>query len=205
MKKPKVRELKEAVKGIFSKPYTTEFPYKPHTPSARYRGRPMYNKDVCVGCGACSQVCPAKAIDMFDSFEDGVPVRHLSQHPARCIFCGECERNCITKEGIKLTQQFDIAFFDEKDTVDEVQHNLVVCRSCGEVIGTEKHLRWVSKRIGNLSFAQPLLLTQLMEELQIKTEYEEKVVPPIQRTDMLKVVCPKCRRVALISDEKKGK
>jgi hypothetical protein len=43
----------------------------------------------------------------------------------------------------------------------------------------------------------------MIKNLNIKTEYEEKFVPPIQRTDILKVVCPKCRRIAFISDEKK--
>lgn len=205
VKKPKLRELKEAVKGIFSKPYTTDFPYKPHTPPAKYRGKPEYNKDFCVGCGACFQVCPARAIDLKDTVENFSAKRVLTQHPSRCIFCGECERNCITGQGIKLTTRFDIAYFDDRDTLESIEHKLITCINCGTVIGTEKHLQWVFKRIGNLALAQPVLLTQLMETLNIKTEFEEKVVPPIQRTDMLKVVCPKCRRIAFISDEKKEK
>ncbi|MGI6595340.1 MAG: 4Fe-4S dicluster domain-containing protein [Candidatus Ratteibacteria bacterium] len=205
MKKPKIRELKEAVKGIFSRPYTTKFPYQPHTPPPRYRGKPEYYEEGCVGCGACFQVCSANAIDMIDNTEKGNPTRTLIQHPSKCIFCRECERNCITGEGIKLTQRFDIAYVDEEDVLSSVKHKLITCLYCGTVIGTEKHLRWVLKRIGNLGFAQPVLLSQLMEELQVKTEYEEKGVPPIQRTDMLKVVCPKCRRIAFISDEKKEK
>jgi hydrogenase-4 component H len=202
MKKPKIRELTEAVKGIFSRPYTTKFPYQPHIPPPRYRGKPEYNKEGCIGCGACFQVCPADAIDMVDKTENGNAARTLIHHPSKCIFCGECERNCITGEGIKLTQKFDIAYVDEEDVLNSVEHNLITCLHCGTVIGTEKHLRWVFKRIGNLGFAQPVLLTQLMEELQIRTDYEEKCVPPVQRTDMLKVICPKCRRLAFISDEK---
>ncbi|MCX8081963.1 MAG: 4Fe-4S dicluster domain-containing protein [bacterium] len=205
MKKPKIRELKEAVKGILSKPYTTDFPYKPHTPPLRYRGKPEYNKDICVGCGACFQVCPAKAIDMKDTLENGIAKRVLIQYPSRCIFCRECERNCITGEGIKLTTKFDIAYFNEQDTLDSVEHKLITCIHCRTVIGTEKHLQWVLKKLGNLGFAQPVLLMQLMEMFNIKTDFEEKVIPPIQRTDLLKVVCPKCRRLAFISDEKKGK
>ena len=203
VKKPKIRELKEAVKGIFSKPYTTDFPYKLHIPPLRYRGKPEYNRDICVGCGACFQVCPAKAIEMVDKIENHTATRILIQHPSQCIFCGECERNCITKEGIKLTTKFDIAYFNEKDTLDSIEHKLIVCQYCGTIIGSEKHLQWVLKRIGNLGFAQPVLLTQLTETLKIKTDFEEKVVSPIQRTDMLKIVCPKCRRIAFISDEKK--
>lgn len=204
MKKPKIRELKEAITSLFSKPFTTEFPYKPVTAVKRYRGKPKYNEDICVGCGGCFQVCPTKAIEMIDDVNgNGGPTRTLVHHPARCIFCGECQRNCITKEGIKLTGEFDVSYFDEKNVVGSVKHKLLVCKECGEVIGTEKHILFVSKKLGNLAFSQPVTISRIMEELEIRGDAEEKISPPIQRTDMLKIVCPKCRRIAFISDEKK--
>ncbi len=202
MRKPKIRELKEAITSLFSKPFTTDFPYKPLTPVKRFRGKPKYNEDGCVGCGACFQVCPAKAIELTDE-KTGEPKRTLLHHPARCIFCGECERNCITKEGIKMTGEFENSYFDEKSVTNSVEHKLVVCEHCGETLGTEKHIMWVFRKLGNMAFSQPVTISRLMEELEIKTGAEEKVVPPIQRTDRLKVVCPKCRRIAFISDEKK--
>lgn len=203
MKKPKIRELKEAVASLFSRPFTTEFPYKPHTPAKKFRGKPEYNRDTCVGCGACYHVCPARAIDMIDEVNGDKGTRTFIHHPKDCLFCGECERNCITDDGIKLTQVFDAAYFDEKDVQSSVEHRLVICKDCGEVIGTEKHILWAFKKLGNLAFSQPVMLSQLMEALELKTEAEEKVVPPIQRTDALKIICPKCRRIAFISDEKK--
>jgi len=203
MRKPKLRELKEAITSLFSKPYTTDFPFKPHIPAKRSRGKPEYNEDECVGCGACFQVCPAKAIEMTDTVKNGSAVRKLVHHPAQCLFCGECERNCITKEGIKLSQKFDIAYFDEKDVLSSVEHKLLVCKYCGEIIGTEKHILWTFRKIGNLGFAQPTMLSRLMEELEIKTDSEEKFIPPVQRTDIFKIVCPKCRRLAFLSDEMK--
>jgi len=203
VKKPKIRELKEAITSLFSRPFTTEFPFKPHVPAKKFRGKPEYNSDTCVGCGACFYVCPARAIDMSDEVVDGRGKRVLVHHPKDCLFCGECERNCITDDGIKLTGIFDAAYFDEKDVQSRVEHNLVVCKDCGEIIGTEKHILWAFKKLGSLAFSQPVMLSQLMEALEIKTEAEEKVVPPIQRTDALKIICPKCRRIAFISDEKK--
>ena len=202
MRKPKIRELKEAITSLISKPYTTKFPYEEHKPFPRFRGKPKYNEEKCVGCGGCFQVCPSKAIDMIDDIENRK--RILIHNPDKCIFCGECERNCITKEGIKLTNQFDISYLKEPDEVkDRIEHNLVVCVSCGKVIGTEKHIMYLYKKLGNLAFSQPNLINEMIKNLNIKTEYEEKFVPPIQRTDILKVVCPNCKRIAFISDEKK--
>ncbi len=204
MRKPKIRELKEAITSLFSRPFTTDFPYKPASVVKRYRGKPKYNEDICVGCGGCFQVCPAKAIEMVDDLNgEGGPTRTLIHHPAQCIFCGECQRNCITKEGIKLTTEFEISYFDEKTVTDSVKHKLLVCKHCGEVIGTEKHIMFVFKKLGSLAFSQPVTISRLMEELEIKGAAEEKFLPPIQRTDMLKIVCPKCRRLAFITDEKK--
>jgi len=204
MKKPKLRELKEALTSLFTKPYTTKFPYQPHTPPKRFRGRPKFDEKECVGCGGCANVCPSNAIELIDNPEE--KKRILIHHPDKCIFCGECERNCITEKGIRLTQEFDISYFDTPETVEnKIEHNLVICENCGEIIGTEKHIRFIYKKLGNLAFSQPILITKAIENLEIKTEAEEKILPPIQRTDILKVVCPKCRRIAFISDEKTEK
>ncbi|MCM8833476.1 MAG: 4Fe-4S binding protein [Candidatus Omnitrophica bacterium] len=202
MKKPKVRELKEAITSLFSKPYTTKFPYQEHKPFPRFRGKPNFNQEKCVGCGGCFQVCPSKAIDMVDDIEN--KKRILIHNPDRCIFCGECERNCITKEGIKLTNQFDVSYLkDISEVQNKVEHNLIVCIACGEIIGTEKHIKFIYNKLGNLAFSQPNLITQWIKDLNITTEYEEKFVPPINRQDILKVICPKCRRISFIKDETK--
>ncbi|MCK9265330.1 4Fe-4S dicluster domain-containing protein [bacterium] len=203
MRKPKLRELKEAISSIFSKPFTTEFPFKTHTPAERFRGKPEYNQDTCVGCGACFQVCPSNAIEMIDTVVEGKGKRVLVQHPKDCLFCGECERNCITETGIQLTKVFDVSYFDEKKVQSSIEHNLVVCKHCKEVIGAEKHILWTLRKLGNLAYSQPVMISGLMSDLELKVEVEETVVAPIQRTDILKVVCPKCRRLAFITDEKR--
>ena len=66
MKYPKLRELKEAIKSLFSKPYTTKFPFEPHEGFDGFRGKPKYFEEYCVGCGACSEVCPGLAITVID-------------------------------------------------------------------------------------------------------------------------------------------
>jgi len=200
MRKPKLRELKEAIVSLFTPPFTTKFPYQPHIPPKRFRGRPEFNDDECVGCGACANVCPSKAIEVIDDTKE--EKRILIHHPDKCIFCGECERNCITEKGIKLTNKFDTSYFEKPESVEnKVEHKLVICKNCGTVIGTEKHIRWIYQKLGNLAFSNPILVSKMLKNLDIKTEVEEKITPPIQRTDIMKVICPACRRIAFVSDE----
>ncbi len=203
MKKPKLRELGEAVKSLFSRPYTSGFPYREHVPPEKFRGRPRYFEEDCIGCGACYQVCPARAIDLVDEVLGKEGTRRLVHHPGICLFCGECERNCTTGMGIRLTREFDVSYFQEPDVYNSVQHRMFFCPHCGEPIGTEKHLLWVFGKLGNLAFSQPAVISRVVEKLDIETGAEEQIKSPIGRTDALKMVCPKCKRIAFISDEKR--
>lgn len=45
------------------------------------------NKEVCIGCGVCTSVCPVQCIELGD---DGLATIDESQ----CIDCGACQGNC---------------------------------------------------------------------------------------------------------------
>ena len=128
------RILKLAITSLFSRPFTTKFPYAPYEPIKQFRGRPRYHKDDCVGCGACAEVCPADAIDVTDEAQGTKPVRKLVQHLDTCLQCGQCERYCPTEKGIKLSNEYDYAGFSRADFEERVEKDLLLCECCGEVI-----------------------------------------------------------------------
>src|SRR5512135_3850065 len=109
MRYPKLRELREAIRAIIRGPYTTKFPYRPHEPYERFRGRPYFYEKDCMGCTACAQVCPPGAIEWKDEVAGGVAKRKLTVHWDICIFCGQCQANCPTTKGILLSREFDFA------------------------------------------------------------------------------------------------
>jgi len=193
MRYPKLRELVEAIKALIKGPYTSGFPFKEHVPEERFRGKPEYNKDQCVGCNACSEVCPSGCIKTRDSVDTEPPMRRLDLHLDSCIFCGQCQANCITQEGIKLSNKFDLAVFDRNEAVESVEKELVLCEGCRCVVGAKDHLIWVAQKLGPLAYSSPTSYLSALKDLKLAYLKVEKR-DPLTRQDRIKVLCPKCRR-----------
>jgi len=193
----KVREVIEAVRSLFSRPFTESFPTGPAKISEQFRGMPQYHEEDCVGCGACAEVCPAGAITVADDIEAGK--RILTIDLGRCIFCGQCELYCITKKGILQSNEYDMVTFDHTEAKQSVEKDLVFCEETGEVISTADHIRWVARKIGALAYANPTLLLALQSELLDRPLIPEGPKPgmPVK----MQVLSPEARRRSVLRDE----
>lgn len=198
MKKPKLRELREAIKAVIKGPYTSKFPAEePYLPET-FRGFPKFDPGKCVGCGACSEVCPPMAITVKDDLERGV--RIIKVRYDSCIMCGQCERACIAEGGIKLSKTYDASTYDRKEVGDQVEKELVFCEICGSVITTREQLSWISHKLGEKAFANPslfLLLSGVAPEEKASQPFED--LP--YRSYFMKILCPSCRRKAHLREE----
>jgi formate hydrogenlyase subunit 6/NADH:ubiquinone oxidoreductase subunit I len=192
---PKLRELKEAVVAVFSPRFTTRFPDEPCIVPDRYRGKPEFNLDTCVGCGTCVNVCPTpECLSMEDDLEATPPVRRISHRYDTCIFCGNCEANCITKTGITLSNEWDLATLNREDTIETHEFELQLCEKCGELIGTKKHLVWLYEKLGPLAYTNPSLLLAKNRELHEEPqEKEQQAGQGVQMSDFMRILCPKCK------------
>jgi len=200
MKYPKLRELGEAIRALFTGPYTTKFPKVPHVPAKKFRGKPVPDDEWCVGCTACKEVCPTGAIEVHDDAEKGV--RTIIRRYDKCIFCGQCELYCITERGVRLTQEYDLATFDRSTLYVEQQKELLVCDRCGTVIGAKQHILWLIHKLGPLAYSNLPLMLVSQEELKVVEVPREKITmeKPVTRQDMFRILCPKCRHEVLIYD-----
>ncbi len=228
MRYPKLRELKEAIKALLTGPYTTKFPKEPHVPPVGFRGKPTPDKDGCIACGACAEVCPAAAIEVEDRCESSkggcsggiaIPqkmansnspatfIRSITWHYDKCIFCGQCERLCTTREeltpGVKLTQEYDLATTDRTSLFSVIEKELIVCEGCREVISTKEHFNWLIKKLGPLAYGNfNLNYFAQKHPLGLKDISGEKIeVEPIRRQDLFKINCPKCRHIVLVFNQ----
>lgn len=202
MKLPKVRELAEAVKALVSGPYTSKFPRRPHVPHPNFRGQPVYDENMCVGCLACESVCPVEAIDHEDITDRGNPRRVMIHYTDTCIFCGCCEAACIAdNKGIKLSDEWDLALFDRAEAQETIEKELLLCEMCGEPVACTDHLLWISDRLGELSFSSPTLYLSRLKELGVVDDNILSASRDYGRSDRVKILCARCRRDTTLTTE----
>ena len=202
--KPKIREVIEAVKALIKGPYTSKFPKVMHEAHPNFRGQPEYNDEKCVGCLACVQVCPAEALSYEDKTGAEDPKRTLIHHTDTCIFCGQCEIACIAdNEGIKLSNEWELSFFDRKESSESIDKDLQLCEVCGDVITCKDHLKWISEKIGELTYSNPTLYLSRLKSLGIVDENLISAMKDYGRSDRTKIICARCRRETTLTTKEK--
>jgi len=197
MKYPKLREIKGALKSFFTRPYTTKFPKVAHIPFSSFRGKPYYYEDKCIGCTACVNVCPTKALSFKDVTDDKTTKRVLTINWDVCIACGQCELNCVSGEGIMLSNEFDIATTESRSVLcQSIEKEMIFCERCNSAFACKDHLNWTIEKLGPLYTPNTTLVTfnQNCLSLNAKAPAKEQAV---NRSDRFSILCPDCRREAV--------
>jgi hydrogenase-4 component H len=201
MRKPKIRELGEAIKAVVKGPYTTKFPFEPPEIIPEFRGFPEYQDDDCVKCGACAEVCPARAIEVEEYKKGGKKFRTVRFRYDVCLLCGQCGALCTTGKGIVYTNKYAKNTLDRAEVTNEVEDELVECEKCGKVISTKRHIEWIADRLGEKAFANPtIILTKQIPMGVADEERKSKDTCEFNREDWYKILCPDCRRASWMKE-----
>lgn len=110
--------LAEIFHNLLKNPATEKYPLaKPEIPSS-FRGKQIFDVDLCISCGLCARDCPSKAIEMVDIEGKRRPVFHLDL----CVFCYQCAESC-PRNAIKNSALFELASTDKSELIIKPQTN----------------------------------------------------------------------------------
>ena len=104
--------LKNAASFFFIKPATGKYPFVKPQLAENFRGQPLFDIQLCIGCGLCGKECPSRAIEMV--YTDGM---HRPQFRLdKCIFCSLCVESC-PKKAITSSKIFELATTDKSSLI----------------------------------------------------------------------------------------
>jgi membrane-bound hydrogenase subunit mbhJ len=112
-----------------------------HAPEG-FRGVPEVNSEKCTGCGACVEVCPAKAIEITDKGDE----RTVRFNHTKCIFCATCEEVC-PEAAIEMAARYNTATENKDEAISEAKLRLASCASCGALFVPQKYIQSITERI----------------------------------------------------------
>ena len=134
-----------------------------------FRGKHEIDREKCIGCGACAQICTADAIEIID----GPDKRIIRVNYGHCSFCAFCQDECPT-QAIKLTKEYYLLTSDRQTTKVTNEVNLVDCSICGNAFMPQPQMEWALKRV-------------VEEKVPKYREFKNDILSALN-------VCTKCRR-----------
>lgn len=137
-----LKVLVEAFKSL-AKCVTIKYPLGPpaYTPEGM-RGKPEFDKELCVGCGGCFNWCPPEAIMIIE--KDGR--RRVEINLGKCLYCATCQEIC-PEDAITLTDKFELAVYDLDQAKEWIEINQVRCENCGSYFAPESQILKVKERV----------------------------------------------------------
>ncbi len=108
--------------------------------------------------------------------------------------CGQCERYCPTRRGIRMSNEWDYAGFKPEDFEERLTKELQLCEICSELVAPADQIRWLAERLGPASFANPTLAMAAGRELGYVEAGVRSRSDIALRADRMAIQCPKCRR-----------
>ena len=92
------------------------YPYVKPQLDTNFRGQPVFDMQLCVGCGLCGKECPARAIEMVNVEGKKRPQFRLD----KCIFCFQCAETC-SRHAITNSGLYELATMDKASLVIKPQ------------------------------------------------------------------------------------
>ncbi len=129
-------KIKETILSLKPGRVTLTYPLQPTPVPERFRGRPVFNPEKCVGCGGCANNCPAREILLADQCQEMRVVMYLGR---RCTYCGRCADLCPEK-AITMSHEYENASPKIADLRQNIEIWMGTCQRCGRCFKTTSPL-----------------------------------------------------------------
>ncbi len=120
-------KIKEAIICFKAGRVTLSYPANPIPVPERFRGRPIWDADKCIGCAGCANNCPAREILVLDPCQEIRIIKYIGR---RCTYCGRCADLCPEK-AITMSHEYQTA----TDKISDIRQDLDIwmgtCNRCG--------------------------------------------------------------------------
>jgi formate hydrogenlyase subunit 6/NADH:ubiquinone oxidoreductase subunit I len=120
--KKRIRLLLALVEALAGGAETVSYPKTELELPKGYRGAIQLDEEKCIGCGLCVRDCPAHGLELN---KESKSVYRLTYYPARCAYCGQCERACH-RQAITHTSQLPGSTTDPESIIvilkDQSEH-----------------------------------------------------------------------------------
>jgi len=122
-----ISKIKEAIICLKAGRVTLPYPADPRPVPARFRGRPVWDINKCIGCAGCANNCPAREILVLDLCQEIRVIKYLGR---RCTYCGRCADVCPEK-AITMTAEYQNATNHIQDLEQHLEIFMGTCQRCG--------------------------------------------------------------------------
>ncbi len=120
-------KIKEAIICLKAGRVTLPYPFKPAAVPARFRGRPIFHPEKCIGCAGCANNCPAREILVLDPCQEVRIIKYIGR---RCTYCGRCADVC-PEGAITMSQEFESGTGAIQDLQQNIEVFMGTCQRCG--------------------------------------------------------------------------
>ena len=120
-------KIKETLLCLKAGRVTLSYPVNPRPVPQRFRGRPVFDPNKCVGCAGCANNCPAREILISDVCQEIRIIKYIGR---RCTYCGRCAELCPEK-AIVMSHEYENATEAIRDIRQDLEIWMSTCQRCG--------------------------------------------------------------------------